>query len=65
MNNLNKKINIVPFALNNVENHFLNFNENEFIEGGALNAFGEKKIMMVKILNHLIFIKLLEQQLIK
>lgn len=43
MNNLNKKINIVPFALNNVENHFLNFNENEFIEGGALNAFGEKK----------------------
>lgn len=43
INNLEKKISIVPFALSNVVDNFLNLNESQFIEGGALNAFGDKK----------------------
>lgn len=40
INNLQKKINIIPFALSNIKNKFLLLRESGFIEGGALNAFG-------------------------
>ena len=40
INNLHKKISIIPFALSNLENKFLILKEKDFIEGGALNAFG-------------------------
>ena len=42
INNLYDKINIVPFALSNKENKFLNMIESDFTEGGALHSFGEK-----------------------
>ena len=41
INKLNDKITIVPFALSNQVNKFLNLNEKKFIEGGALNTFNE------------------------
>ncbi len=40
INNLQKKINIMPFALSNIKNKLLLLRESGFIEGGALNAFG-------------------------
>tara|TARA_B100001123_G_C14748747_1_gene803980 strand:+ start:97 stop:657 length:561 start_codon:yes stop_codon:yes gene_type:complete len=40
INNLQQKINIIPFALSNLENKFLLLREKNFTEGGALNAFG-------------------------
>lgn len=41
LNKLQKKINIIPFALtNNNNNKFLLLRERNFLEGGALNAFG-------------------------
>ncbi len=40
INNLHQKINIIPFALSNLENKFLLLREKNFTEGGALNAFG-------------------------
>lgn len=40
INNLHQKINIIPFALSNLENKFLLLRERDFTEGGALNAFG-------------------------
>ena len=42
INNLEKKIKIVPIPLTNKENTFQVMNENDFFEGGALNSFGEK-----------------------
>ena len=42
INNLQKKINVVPIPLTNKKNIFQNMNEDRFVEGGALNAFGEK-----------------------
>jgi len=42
INNLENKIKIFPMPLTNVQNKFLLMNEGNFIEGGALNAFGEK-----------------------
>ena len=41
INNLNKKIKIIQLPLNKRENIFSEMNENQFIEGGALNTFGE------------------------
>lgn len=41
INNLGKNIRIFPIPLTNKENKFLTMNENQFIEGGALNTFGE------------------------
>ncbi len=41
INNLENKIQIVPFPLTNKENKFLMMKEHQFIEGGALNSFGE------------------------
>jgi FkbM family methyltransferase len=41
INNLGNNIKIFPIPLTNKENKFLTMNENEFIEGGALNTFGE------------------------
>ncbi len=40
INNLQQKINIIPFAISNLENKFLLLREKNFTEGGALNAFG-------------------------
>tara|TARA_Y100000816_G_scaffold292520_1_gene288294 strand:- start:7394 stop:8257 length:864 start_codon:yes stop_codon:yes gene_type:complete len=40
INNLQNKINIVPIPLTNITNKFLMMKETQFIEGGALNAFG-------------------------
>jgi FkbM family methyltransferase len=42
INNLEKKIKIVPMPLTNKENIFQEMKEERFIEGGALNSFGEK-----------------------
>ena len=42
INNLSKKIKIIPLALNEKTNIFKNITETNFIEGGALNVFGEK-----------------------
>ena len=41
INNLENSIKLFPMPLTNKENCFLTMNEGEFIEGGALNAFGE------------------------
>ena len=41
LNNLQNKIQIMPLALTNHDNKFLTMNERSFIEGGALNSFGE------------------------
>ena len=40
INNLQQKINIIPFAISDLENKFLLLREKNFTEGGALNAFG-------------------------
>ena len=40
INDLYKKIHIIPFAVSNLENKFLILREKNFTEGGALNAFG-------------------------
>jgi FkbM family methyltransferase len=42
INNLEKNILIVPIPLTNKENEFLMMKEGQFIEGGALNSFGEE-----------------------
>ena len=42
INNFEEKIKILPVPLTNKENSFLIMNEHDFIEGGALNSFGEK-----------------------
>ena len=41
INNLEKNIKLFPLPLTNKQNSFLQMNENNFIEGGALNTFGE------------------------
>ena len=41
INNLQKNINICPFALGEHENQFLSMNESTFSEGAALNTFGK------------------------
>ena len=41
LNNLEKKIFIFPIPLTNKTNLFMQMNEKEFVEGGALNTFGE------------------------
>jgi FkbM family methyltransferase len=41
INNLQNKIKIFPIALTNKKNKFLFMKEGQFIEGGALNSFGE------------------------
>ena len=41
INNLEKKIKIFPIPLSKYDNSFLIMNENDFLEGGALNSFGE------------------------
>ena len=40
-NNLKNKIKILSIPLSNKENQFLTMNESNFMEGGALNTFGE------------------------
>ena len=42
INNLENRIKVIPIPLSNKENTFQNMNEGAFIEGGALNTFGEK-----------------------
>lgn len=42
INNLEKNIKVVPIPLSNKENIFQEMNESQFVEGGALNSFGEK-----------------------
>ena len=42
INNLEKNIKIISMPLTNKENIFQEMNEGKFIEGGALNSFGEK-----------------------
>jgi len=42
INNLEKNIKVVPIPLTNKENIFQDMNEGHFLEGGALNTFGEK-----------------------
>ena len=42
INNYEKNIKVVPIPLTNKENIFQEMNEGHFIEGGALNSFGEK-----------------------
>jgi FkbM family methyltransferase len=42
INNLEKKIKVVPLPLTNKENIFQEMYESYFVEGGALNTFGEK-----------------------
>ena len=42
INNLEKNIKVVPNPLTNKKNIFQEMNESQFIEGGALNSFGEK-----------------------
>jgi len=42
INNLEKNIKVVSIPLTNKENIFQEMNEGHFIEGGALNSFGEK-----------------------
>ena len=41
INNLENKIRIFPIPLTNKKNSFLIMNEGQFVEGGALNSFGE------------------------
>jgi len=41
INSLEKNIQIIPTPLTNKENEFLMMKEGQFIEGGALNSFGE------------------------
>ena len=40
INNLEKKIKIIPIPLTNKKNAFQEMNENEFVEGSAYNSFG-------------------------
>lgn len=42
INKLEKKIKVITLPLTNKENTFQVMNENDFLEGGALNAFGVK-----------------------
>jgi len=42
INNLEKNIKIIPTPLTNKKNIFQEMNEGQFVEGGALNSFGEK-----------------------
>ena len=42
INNLEEKIKLFPMPLSNKRNSFLMMNEKDFVEGGALNSFGEK-----------------------
>ena len=42
INNLEKNIKVVSIPLTNKENIFQEMKEGQFIEGGALNSFGEK-----------------------
>ena len=42
INNYEKNIKVVPIPLTNKENIFQEMSEGHFIEGGALNSFGEK-----------------------
>ena len=42
INNLEKNIKVVSIPLTNKENIFQEMNEGQFVEGGALNSFGEK-----------------------
>ena len=42
INNLEKNIKVVPIPLTNKKNIFQEMNEGQFVEGGALNSFGEK-----------------------
>ena len=42
INDLEKNINVVPIPLTNKKNIFQEMNEGQFVEGGALNSFGEK-----------------------
>ncbi len=42
INNLEKRIKVVPLPLTNKDNFFQVMNEGHFVEGGALNTFGEK-----------------------
>ena len=42
INNLEKKIKVVSMPLTNKENIFQDMKEGQFIEGGAMNSFGEK-----------------------
>ena len=42
INNLEKKIKVVSIPLTNKKNIFQEMKEGQFIEGGALNSFGEK-----------------------
>jgi len=42
INNLEKSIKVIPIPLTNKENTFQVMREGHFVEGGALNTFGEK-----------------------
>ena len=42
INNLQRKIKVIPMPLTNKENIFQEMKESQFVEGGALNSFGEK-----------------------
>jgi len=42
INNLEKNIKVVPTPLTNKKNIFQEMRESQFVEGGALNTFGEK-----------------------
>ena len=42
INNLERNIKVFPMPLTNKENIFQEMNEGHFVEGGALNSFGEK-----------------------
>jgi len=42
INDLEKNINVVPIPLTNKKNIFQEMKEGQFVEGGALNSFGEK-----------------------
>ena len=42
INNLEKNIKVVPTPLSNKKNIFQEMKEGQFVEGGALNSFGEK-----------------------
>ena len=42
INNLEKNIKVVPTPLTNKKNIFQEMREGQFVEGGALNSFGEK-----------------------
>ena len=41
LNNLQNKIQIFPMPLSNIKNKFMMMKEGRFIEGGAINTFGE------------------------